>query len=198
MDWQIRPLTIFLVGYDRSISYFALLKTYKPSLEETMTQTTQTMDPIDQRSLKTQVEALSLYDQDILLWVEDTVPKLKLRDFENLDLENLIDEVESLGISQHKELLSRLTRLLEHLLKRIYVPSPRDYNVWERTIQNQRSELSILPDKVPSLKSQWKENFDDAWQRALRNTKKGYPMVTFSNVFPFEHDLETILNADFW
>ena len=163
-----------------------------------MTQTTQTMDPIDQRSLKTQVEALSLYDQDILLWVEDTVSKLKLRDFENLDLENLIDEVESLGISQHKELLSRLTRLLGHLLKRIYVPSPRDYNVWERTIQNQRSELSILPDKVPSLKSQWKENFDDAWQRVLRNTKKGYPMVTFSNVFPFEHDLETILNADFW
>jgi hypothetical protein len=34
----------------------------------------------------------SLYDQDILLWVEDTVTKLKARDFANLDLENLIEE----------------------------------------------------------------------------------------------------------
>ncbi|WP_223343238.1 DUF29 family protein [Synechocystis sp. PCC 7339] len=27
----------------------------------------------------------SLYDQDIVLWVEDTVAKLQPRDFENLD-----------------------------------------------------------------------------------------------------------------
>ncbi len=63
----------------------------------------------------------SLYEQDILLWVEDTVNKLKNHDFENLDIDNLIDEVESLGISQKKELISRLMVLLEHLLKRLYV-----------------------------------------------------------------------------
>nr|WP_019500448.1 DUF29 family protein [Pseudanabaena sp. PCC 6802] len=43
------------------------------------------------------VKARSLYEQDILLWVEDTVAKLKSRDFQNLDIENLIEEVESLG-----------------------------------------------------------------------------------------------------
>jgi len=41
----------------------------------------------------------SLYDQDILLWVEDTVAKLKAHDFENLDLENLIEEIDTLGKS---------------------------------------------------------------------------------------------------
>jgi len=57
----------------------------------------------------------SLYDQDILLWVEDTVAKLKAHDFTNLDLENLIEEVESLGVSQKKELLNRLiTDKMEH------------------------------------------------------------------------------------
>ena len=45
----------------------------------------------------------SLYEQDILLWVEDTVNKLKNGDFKNLDIDNLIEEVESLGISQKKE-----------------------------------------------------------------------------------------------
>lgn len=49
----------------------------------------------------------SLYEQDILLWVEDTVAKLKARDFDSLDLENLIEEVESLGISQRKEQIGR-------------------------------------------------------------------------------------------
>jgi hypothetical protein len=33
------------------------------------------------------VETKSLYAQDILLWVEDTVAKLKAQDFANLDLE---------------------------------------------------------------------------------------------------------------
>ena len=36
------------------------------------------------------VEPQSLYDRDILLWVEDTVAKLKAHDFESLDLENLM------------------------------------------------------------------------------------------------------------
>jgi hypothetical protein len=101
----------------------------------------------------------SLYDQDILLWVEDTVAKLKAHDFTNLDLENLIEEVESLGVSQKKELLNRLITLLEHLLKRIYVPLPNDYNGWERTIRNQRKKLEALLVEVPSLKTRWNIRF---------------------------------------
>ena len=95
----------------------------------------------------------SLYEQDILLWVEDTVNKLKNHDFTNLDIDNLIEEVESLGISQTKELISGLMILLEHLLKRLYVDLPYDYNGWERTIRNQRSEIDLLISQVPSLRS---------------------------------------------
>jgi Domain of unknown function DUF29 len=52
--------------------------------------------------------SISLYEQDILLWSEETAAKLRARDFDNLDLENLIEEIEALGISQKKELMSRL------------------------------------------------------------------------------------------
>ena len=81
---------------------------------------------------KTMTALKSLYDRDILLWVEDTVAKLKSGDFEHLDINNLIEEVESLGISQRNELSSRLLVLLEHLLKRLYVSLPDDYRGWER------------------------------------------------------------------
>jgi hypothetical protein len=140
----------------------------------------------------------TLYEKDILLWVEDTVSKLKKHDFENLDIKNLIEEVEALGISQKKELISRLMILLEHLLKRLYVDSPYDYNGWERTIRNQRAEIDLLISQVPSLQSRWEISFNDAWQRALLKVKKEYQKVSFPEKCPFEQTIETILNEDIW
>jgi hypothetical protein len=140
----------------------------------------------------------TLYEKDILLWVEDTVSKLKKHDFENLDIKNLIEEVEALGISQKKELISRLMILLEHLLKRLYVDSPYDYNGWERTIRNQRAEIDLLISQVPSLQSRWEISFNDAWQRALLKVKKEYQKVSFPEECPFEQTIQTILNEDIW
>jgi hypothetical protein len=140
----------------------------------------------------------SLYEQDILLWAEETSALLSTRDFESLDLENLIKEIESLGISQKKELLSRLTTLLEHLLKRLYVNLPNDYKGWERTIRNQRRELKLLLIQVPSLKTKWDESFIVAWQLALSDVKSEYKSGSFPNMWQFVSDLETILNVNFW
>ena len=140
----------------------------------------------------------SLYEQDILLWVEDTVNKLKSRDFKNLDVDNLIEEVESLGISQKKELISRLMVLLEHLLKRLYVDLPYDYNGWERTIRNQRSEIDLLITQIPSLKSRWDDSFFIAWGIALKTVRKEYRQVSFPDRWAYVQTIETILNEDFW
>jgi Domain of unknown function DUF29 len=141
---------------------------------------------------------VSLYERDILLWSEETVQKLQARDFDSLDIENLIEEIESLGISQKKELLSRLTTLLEHLLKRLYVNLPDDYNGWERTIRNQRRELKLLLHQVPSLKTRWDTTFDTAWQFALSEVKKEYKSEVFPSSWQFSHDLDQMLNVDFW
>ncbi|ATS18525.1 DUF29 domain-containing protein [Synechococcus sp. PCC 6717] len=140
----------------------------------------------------------SLYDQDILLWSEDTVAKLKARDFDHLDIEHLIEEVEALGISQKKELISRLIVLLEHLLKRLYVNLPGDYNGWERTIRTQRSELEVLLDTAPSLSNRWELSFDKAWQIALKNVRKEYPQVSFPDAWSYDRAIEQLLNNDFW
>ncbi|MDS3860981.1 DUF29 domain-containing protein [Thermosynechococcaceae cyanobacterium BACA0444] len=141
---------------------------------------------------------LSLYDQDILLWSEDTAAKLRAKDFEHLDLEHLIEEVEALGISQKKELLSRLTVLLEHLLKRCYVNLPENFNGWEITIRHQRTELEILLGFAPSLKSRCPESFNQAWRIALKNVRQGYPQVNFPNEWPFNRSVESLLNNDVW
>ncbi|MFM7887253.1 MAG: DUF29 family protein [Pseudanabaena sp.] len=44
----------------------------------------------------------SLHETDFLLWIEETLAKLKARDFDHLDLEDLIEEIESLDKSDKK------------------------------------------------------------------------------------------------
>jgi hypothetical protein len=88
--------------------------------------------------------------------------------------------------------------LLEHLLKRLYVDLPYNYNGWERTIRKQRSEIDLLISQVPSLQSRWDISFDDAWKRALAKVKKEYRQVSFPDRWPYSQSVETILNDDFW
>lgn len=140
----------------------------------------------------------SLYDRDILLWVEDTVAKLKSHNFEQLDLDNLIEEVEALGISQRRELRNRLTTLLEHLLKRLYVNLSSDHNGWERTIREQRRQIHFLLKDAPSLKSIWTDIFTQAWELAIADICEEYPQTQFLDRWQFSSDLEPMLNDKFW
>lgn len=57
----------------------------------------------------TKTSLKTLYDLDFALWIEDTVNQLKSRNIENLDWENLIEEIESFGKRDKRELESRLT-----------------------------------------------------------------------------------------
>lgn len=140
----------------------------------------------------------SLYDRDLNLWVEDTVAKLKSRQFDELDLENLIDEVAALTRSDKRELRSRLKVLLSHLLKRCYVNSAENFRGWEITIREQRSELAQILEDSPSLTSYLVENLNQAWQKALAETKEDYPTVEFPNDCPFPADVEALLVEKFW
>jgi hypothetical protein len=67
-----------------------------------------------------------LYEKDILLWSEETVAKLRARDFDNLDLENLIKEVEALG-TQLGRLRTEENKILDFQglwTSEIFSPSP--------------------------------------------------------------------------
>lgn len=138
-----------------------------------------------------------LYEQDFCLWVADTVAKLQARNFDQLDLENLIEEIESLAGRDRRELESRLDVLLNHLLKRGCVPTPENYRGWELTIREQRKQLRRLLRQSPSLRNYLSEVFDEIWQAALADAQEDYPKVDFPGEWPFSHDVEAILSEQF-
>ena len=76
---------------------------------------------------------------------------LRQRRWHDLDLENLAEEIESLGRSDQRALKHRLEVLLMHLLKWQYQPSQRS-NSWRATITKQRLRIQDLLDDSPSLK----------------------------------------------
>jgi hypothetical protein len=142
--------------------------------------------------------AVSLYEQDYLLWIEDIVQKLRNRDIEGLDIDNLIEEIEDLGRSDKRELENRLAELLEHILKRNYVHIPDCYRGWVESIIKQRIGIRKLLKNSPSLKPYFSQVFDEAYADALKIVRNGYPQSEFPDTWPFSCDIEAMLNVDFW
>jgi Domain of unknown function DUF29 len=140
----------------------------------------------------------SLYDQDFSLWLEATASRLKARDFDHIDLKNLIEEIETLGRSEKRELRSRLEVLLAHILKRAYIDSTYDNRGWQLTIITQRQDLRKILEDSPSLKSYFTSAFDRAFTDALEIVREEYRSVTFPDRWQFSREIEAILTEAFW
>ena len=138
-----------------------------------------------------------LYTQDYQLWLEQTADLLKHKNFAELDLENLIEEIESMGRSEKNALRSNLRVLLMLLLKYKFQPQKRS-NSWLYTIYEHRQRLQDAFLDSPSLKNYYLEVFDNCYQHALKEAslESGLPESIFPKDCPFSVD-ET-LDADFF
>ena len=144
------------------------------------------------------ITKLSLYDRDQHLWLEEAIAKLRVQDFQGLDLVHLIEELEIVAGRDRAEIESRLGVLLAHLLKRLYVQSDYDYRGWEITIREQRRHLRIALQQSPSLKRFFVEAFDRAWQDALIEVREDYPQDAFPDQWQFSRDVDILLTQKFW
>ncbi|MCD6273828.1 MAG: DUF29 domain-containing protein [Deltaproteobacteria bacterium] len=111
---------------------------------------------------------MSEYNLDFFHWTEQQAEYLKSGKFDLLDIENLAEEIESMGRSERRELLNRLAVLLMHLLKWQYQPNLQSRS-WKVTVRNQRSAILDLLEDSPSLKSVIVDKFAKAYQKARLN-----------------------------
>ncbi len=105
------------------------------------------------------------YELDFYGWTQEQAALLKAGRLGELDVMNLIEEIESMGRSERRELQSRLTVLLVHLLKWKFQPARRGRS-WQLTIEEQRENCLDVLDENPSLTSKLRDILNRAYSHA--------------------------------
>ncbi len=91
----------------------------------------------------------NLYDEDVISWAEEQARLLRSRQWSQLDIDNIVEEIEDVGKSEKHELQSHMCVLMAHLLKWAYQPGRRGHS-WDNTICEQRAALGRDLAKYPS------------------------------------------------
>ena len=127
-----------------------------------------------------------LYEQDFYAWTMKNAELLRRRQLTEVDLEHLAEELESMGKSERRELMSRLTQLLLHLLKWRLQPALRTRS-WLVSIQNQRIAIGKLLKDSPSLKAALEPFYAEAYADAvsLAEAETGIDRKDFPASCPF-------------
>ena len=138
-----------------------------------------------------------LYDRDFYAWSREQVELLRAGKLAEADIENIAEEIDSMGRTEKRELVSRLEVLLLHLLKWRYQPGKRGPS-WEASIFVQRDRLADHLDDNPSLKPLLPQALASAYRKARQEAvaETGRPAATFPDACPWTAD--DALDGEFW
>jgi hypothetical protein len=138
------------------------------------------------------------YDTDFYAWTQAQAQALRAKDVAALDLEHLAEEIESLGKRDRRILESQLRRLLLHLLKYRYDPTPEPRRGWRVTIREARREIADLLEDSPSLQHHPERYLARAHRIARENAMDdtGLPLAAFPEACPWA--IAQVLDEDFW
>jgi hypothetical protein len=126
------------------------------------------------------------YEQDFNAWVNQHIALLQHGRLAEIDVGHLIEELESMGKRDRRELVSHLVILIAHLLKWEYQPDHRS-NSWRNSIREQRYQITSQLQESPSLKSRLPEALSKAYPDAveLASDETELPFSTFPKDCPY-------------
>ncbi|MBF0317936.1 MAG: DUF29 domain-containing protein [Nitrospirae bacterium] len=154
------------------------------------------MDTLTQAHNNT-LAACDLYDVDFYQWAFYNADLLRQGRFTEIDLENIIEELESMGRNNKRELASRLMVLTMHLLKWQYQQKRRGES-WSTTIGNQRTEIKLLLTDNPSLKNNIEAIIAKGFIEAKRRFEKETGINTRELPETCPYTFEQLIDHGFW
>lgn len=140
----------------------------------------------------------ALYDVDFFNWTQSTAQLIRQGRLHEIDAEHVAEEIEDMGKRDRREIRSRLTVLLMHLLKWQLQPERRESSSWRATIVEQRRQLVLVLEDSPSLRSVARNElariYADAVEDAIAET--GLPPGNFPPTCAYT--AKEILNPNFF
>ncbi len=138
-----------------------------------------------------------LYDSDFYAWSREQAELLRAGKLAQADIDNIAEEIDSMGRTEKRELISRLTVLLLHLLKWRHQPDRRGPS-WEASIRVQRDDVADHLDDNPSLKPLLPQTLASAYRKACLGAvaETGLPFATFPEACPWT--VQEALDDGFW
>ncbi|MEH2467264.1 DUF29 domain-containing protein [Nostoc sp.] len=126
-----------------------------------------------------------LYETDENLWLEETIELLKQRQFNQLDLENLIEELISLGKRDSAKVKSLLRQITIHLLLLQYwqVEYERNYRYWLGEIKTFRYDLNNH--LTTNLMNKLQDDLENIYQSAVDFVQIKTNLTIFSDKCPY-------------
>ena len=149
-----------------------------------------------------------LYERDFNVWRETIIKKIKQQDFNDIDWEHLLLELEDMGKSEKRSFVSNLTILIAHLLKlTVQADAPEMMKgSWYSSVTEHRFRVRKDLEENPSFKNYLHEvifiAYADARKLAIKESKNAKlgvrkPEETeYSLDFPFT--IEQLLDEDFY
>ena len=135
------------------------------------------------------MEVIADYNKDFYAWLMKNADLLRQHKFNEVDIEHVAEELESMGKSEKRELTSRLTVLLAHLLKWKFQPALRSISSisWKNTILTQRIDIKELLEDSPSLHYELGERLAIAYEKARLSAEDetGIDKKKFSRILSF-------------
>jgi hypothetical protein len=136
-----------------------------------------------------------LYDADETAWLEAMAELIQQGRWDDLDYPHLEEYLSDMAGRDRREVKSRLTTLLVHILKWVHQPDHRSRS-WHGTIIEQRQELSGLA-ASGVLRNHAEAVLTDAYVKAVERAaaETGLTADSFPKTSPYT--LEQLLSPDF-
>jgi hypothetical protein len=136
------------------------------------------------------------YADDIYGWAVEQAAALRAGDLSALDCEHLAEEIESVGRSELRSLVSAWRVVLLYMLKFDHQPE-RGTRGWALSIRDQRDEAADILADSPGLKSRLGEAMARAYRGARVDAARetGLPLQAFPESYPYTRD--DLLARDF-
>lgn len=127
-----------------------------------------------------------LYEEDYAAWLEAQVALMRADRWSEIDKDNLLDEVESLGRSEFNAFVSAIRVVLMHMLKWDFQEDYRSRS-WANSITGHRHRIEKALGDNPSYRARIDEASHEAYQRALLEAadETRYPVRLFPQQLPY-------------